>query len=106
MLNKHTHIMTINDFVGGKIYKTVINNFVVCYFKFKCVVDGRLDYYWEVDDCGEFSYKDDSDVNNLYGFNVLDITFEEILIDDIKHLVPQKIINDYRKIKIKNLLNS
>lgn len=105
MLNKHTHIMAINEFVDGKIYKIVLNDINLCYFKFKCIVGGRLDYYWTVNDY-EFSYKDDSDVDNLYGFYVLGITFEEILIDDIKHLVPQKIINDYRKIKIKNLLNS
>lgn len=106
-------INNIDEFVNGRIYQCKIGygswNPDVYYFKFKNIVNGDLDYYWEIVLGSIFKYKKPK--SSLYSFlnyknlNGITRTFEEVEFEDIQHLLPMELIVENRKKKIDMLLN-
>ena len=98
-------INSVDEFIEGKIYKLVFDGDDHFYFKFKNIKESvYLDFYWEI--CSDkFGYKNEKDLV-LYHFIPLlkNRYFEEVNIEEIKHLLPQQEICLIRKKKIKRLL--
>lgn len=92
-------VKNIEDFEENCYYKVEILG-VIYYFKFKCIVHGSIDYYWDIMN-GVYTNS-----NLRFSFTGYNRKFYKVDINEIIQYLPSghPDIVEYRKQRIKKLL--